>query len=907
MANIVDIIVNASDQATSTLNSIGGAFSNLSSKAEQASGLIMGGLGAIGVGLGVIAHEGAQYNAMLESSTSRWKTLTGSIEGANKQMDFISQYAKASPFDYQGVDETATALMGMGMQLKDVNKWIPTLGDMASVMGGGTETIQGVGRALGQMNALGRVSAEEMGQLAERGVNAWGMLAEGMDMPVAQVRKLSEDGKLLAKDALPLIYEGMNKAFGGGTQNFMKSTVGQAMQAEEAFKELSGTLTKGVYTYFGAHVLPLINKGMGFLNDTFKGGLIKGFQDLWNSGTKAKVILSAIASVIMGLLVGAIFLIAPAVAGAVVAFAPFIAIGAALTGVAILIKKNWGTIAPFFQSVWGGIKAGFEPVKTALVNGFNRLMEAFNKVKTVFQAVVEYVSGDAQTSFRMVADAFGTDFANKFWNAISYVHVAFNKFKGALDSVMTVAKAIVSYFQGDFTSAYGAVADRFGIDFANKFWDAILKVDYIINQFKIGFLDLKDKFLAALPTFEQVTNGIKAGWQFLVDAFNAAKPTILSVIDGLKQQFMDLWANLQPVLTQLKGLWDTLKEAFNSAIPIIKFLAAVVGVVLYTAFTIAIGIINGIIRAIAPLVSAIINVIEFVLNLGIAILKVFQGDFSGAFEYAKKALGSLLSAIGNILNAVYQFFVGFIQGVWSVIRPWAGELVEKFKTTMSNAGKAVSDWIGKMVQWFKEMPGKVMNALSNLASNLGSAFSKALDAGKNAVSKGIETIISTIKNWASTFVDAGKGLLNSFVDGIKSGISKAANAVSEGMSTIRKFLPFSPAKKGALSDLDKSGESFFPTWYNGALKKVGSMERAIGGAMGGLNSELASSHGSVGLEAFTGGRSKVTVVHRHEHAGTVKVQGDNGNKETLKIAGESVKETTENDVLEGLRQAIRKR
>jgi tape measure domain-containing protein len=852
MANIVDIIVNASDQATSTLNAIGGAFSNLSSKAEQASGLIMGGLGAIGVGLGVIAHEGAQYNAMLESSASRWKTLTGSIEGANKQMSFIKQYAKDSPFDYQGVDETATALMGMGMQLKDVNKWIPTLGDMASVMGGGTETIQGVGRALGQMNALGRVSAEEMGQLAERGVNAWGMLAEGMDMPVAQVRKLSEDGKLLAKDALPLIYEGMNKAFGGGTQNFMKSTVGQAMQAEEAFKELSGTLTKGVYTYFGAHVLPLINQGMGFLNDTFKGGLIQGFKDLWNSGTKAKVILSAIASVITGLLVGAIFLIAPAVASAVVAFAPFLAIGAALTGVAILIKKNWGTIAPFFESLWSRMKAGFEPVRVALVDGFNYLMEVFKQVKTVFQAVVEYFTGDAQTSFRMVADMFGTEFANKFWNAISRVHV-------------------------------------------------------MLLNFRDGFLDLRDKFLAALPTFQQVTDGIKSGWQFLVDAFNAAKPTILSVIDGLKQQFLDLWANLQPVLTQLKGLWDTLKEAFNSAIPIIKFLAAVVGVTLYTAFTIAIGIINGIIRAIAPLVSAIINVIEFVLNLGIAILKVFQGDFSGAFEYAKKALGSLLSAIGNILNAVYQFFVGFIQGVWSVIRPWAGELVEKFKTTMSNAGRAVSEWISKMVQWFKELPGKVMNALSNLASNLSSAFSKALDAGKQAVSRGIETIISTIKNWASTFVDAGKGLLNSFVDGIKSGISKAASAVSDGMKTIRSFLPFSPAKKGPLSDLDKSGESFFPTWYNGALSKVSSMERAIGGAMGGLNSELASARGSVGLEAFTGGRSKVTVVHKHEHAGTVKVQGDNGNKETLKVAGQTVKETTENDVMEGLRQAIRKR
>lgn len=38
------------------------------------------------------------------------------------------------------------------------------------------------------------------------------------------------------------------------------------------------------------------------------------------------------------------------------------------------------------------------------------------------------------------------------------------------------------------------------------------------------------------------------------------------------------------------------------------------------------------------------------------------------------------------------------------------------------------------------------------------------------------------------------------------------------MKKIRSYLPFSPAKIGPLSDLDKSGESFFPTWADGMEK-----------------------------------------------------------------------------------------
>lgn len=165
-------------------------------------------------------------------------------------------------------------------------------------------------------------------------------------------------------------------------------------------------------------------------------------------------------------------------------------------------------------------------------------------------------------------------------------------------------------------------------------------------------------------------------------------------------------------------------------------------------------------------------------------------------------------------------------------------------------------------------------------------------------------MISAVKSFMGTFRSAGVGLIDAFASGIKSAMGKAKAAVSEGMSAIRSYLPFSPAKKGALSDLDKSGESFFPTWYEGALKKVRSMKRAIGGAMYGLNNELESRASGVTLDSF-GMATEKTVIVRVQ--GAIDVKGDT-DKDTFKYAAEkAITGVSETDLLGGLRQALRQR
>ncbi len=229
----------------------------------------------------------------------------------------------------------------------------------------------------------------------------------------------------------------------------------------------------------------------------------------------------------------------------------------------------------------------------------------------------------------------------------------------------------------------------------------------------------------------------------------------------------------------------------------------------------------------------------------------------------------------------------------------------KWNSLVNDAKQKVSDMKQSVVDKFNQLKTDAVNKLQSLLSDTKQKFNDMVQAAKDKISsfkqagtdmlarfkdavvdgfnksmdsvyKGVNNMVKQVKEFLGTFKDAGKGLLSAFTDGVKSGIQKAKNAVSDGMAAIRAYLPFSPAKKGPLSDLDKSGEAFFPTWYEAALTQVRTMQRAVGGAFSGVAKEANVALAGTGLEAFTGGKSTMTVIHKHEHtvSGEVDVNGE---------------------------------
>ncbi|PFZ66857.1 hypothetical protein [Bacillus wiedmannii] len=239
--------------------------------------------------------------------------------------------------------------------------------------------------------------------------------------------------------------------------------------------------------------------------------------------------------------------------------------------------------------------------------------------------------------------------------------------------------------------------------------------------------------------------------------------------------------------------------------------------------------------------------------------------------------------------------------------------IQKYEQMKTDAVNKLNQMVNDTKQKFNDMVRAAEDKVSSMgraASNMMNGFKEGIANGFNdavyKVSSGIQSMVSQFTGFFRTFYNSGKGLLSSFVNGITSGFGDAVSAVSRGMSNIRAYLPFSPAKKGPLSDLDKSGEAFFPTWYNAALTQVGAMERSMGRAFGGVANQADVALAGTGLEAFTGGRSKIVVEHIHK--GEVDINGEDLKASINQVSREVVDSVQTGSRFDygGLQQSIRK-
>jgi hypothetical protein len=73
----------------------------------------------------------------------------------------------------------------------------------------------------------------------------------------------------------------------------------------------------------------------------------------------------------------------------------------------------------------------------------------------------------------------------------------------------------------------------------------------------------------------------------------------------------------------------------------------------------------------------------------------------------------------------------------------------------------------------------------------------------NKIKETFNDIVSFITGLGSTFYDAGKGLIDQMAKGIKNAAGWVIDQVKSLANKIRGFLPFSPAKEGPLSDINK--------------------------------------------------------------------------------------------------------
>ena len=169
-----------------------------------------------------------------------FSTLLGDSQG-QAMMDDLDTFAKATPFKTSEVIANTQKMIAMGWEAKDIIQDMETIGDAAAATGKGDEGLNRIILALSQIKSKGKLSTEELNQLAEAGISAKRYLAEGLgygsgDSGIAALSKDLEQGRIGSERAIQAIMAGMKEYKGMMDKTANETVKGLWGQIEDTFE-----------------------------------------------------------------------------------------------------------------------------------------------------------------------------------------------------------------------------------------------------------------------------------------------------------------------------------------------------------------------------------------------------------------------------------------------------------------------------------------------------------------------------------------------------------------------------------------------------------------------------------------------------------------------------------------------
>ncbi|MGK0715012.1 tape measure protein [Leucobacter sp. W1153] len=234
------------------------------------------GLTAVGVaitGIGALALKtGISYNSMQQSTRAALTTLLGSAAAANAQMDKLDAFARNSPFAKQTFIAAQQQMLAFGIETQKVIPYLDAVQNAVAAAGGSNADIEGIVATMSKIQSSSKITAQDLNEFGNRGVNAAELIGSQMGKTGAQIREDITSGSLDATQALDALASGMSDRFGGAADNVKQTFDGAMDRVKAAWRDFAAELAK-----------PLVDpNGGGALVDllNWTADAMRNFEDL---------------------------------------------------------------------------------------------------------------------------------------------------------------------------------------------------------------------------------------------------------------------------------------------------------------------------------------------------------------------------------------------------------------------------------------------------------------------------------------------------------------------------------------------------------------------------------------------------------------------------------------------------
>ena len=762
--------------ATGKAGGFGRSMMDIAKKAGGMAGAFAGISGATSVLSG-----GFERLMNIQRAEIMFQSVGLSADQTKTQMEQLTEQVTGTSVSLADAAKYSAMFAQSGVQLgKPMNDAIDAFTSLSSIAeGSGVD----VGRVLQQMSAAGKVTGEDLNQMADAGVNATKYLADHMGMSQEEIKKAVSDGKVSFEDFVGAV----NK----GTGDLAKE-MGQTLPAKMSNM-------KTAFSNFGAAVIePFIGPittAVEFVTTGLKN-VTSAIKDTTGEGGALRPVMDGVGDAFktVGRFVqdNATWL-GPLALGLGAAATQFVALYKAMKFVEMVkTAKAAGELATKIKivgaatKVWTGIQAGFNFVMglnpivligAAIVAAGVALWAFFTKTekgREIWGKFTDFMKSAWETTTRFFKDAYS-----------AYIEPVFDWIGDKWESLKSLFSAGFgegSNLGGMFTTlkdAVGVAVDWIGQKWAGlgpamgQIYDTWIKP--VIDFFKAGI----DMLSTAVSWW--VNNITKPALDLLGQAFQIVWNTFIKpVVDGFKTG-IDLLGQIFQIIINgvIVPAWQFMGDMFMSV---------------WT--------------------NVVNPVWEFMKNL----VGVLADVLTGNFDNIKNRFSDMGQNIHDIVMGVIKSAMDFFRGLVEMV----GNAWQTFKDIVQTVVDTVKQKIQEMVDRLSQFPGQVQSLFASAGQWL-------VSAGRNIINglwNGMKSAWSSVKNWLSSnlsfsaigslvglrsggiVVNAEGGIMRAYIDGGIDRLEQYANGGRRGERHVAQIAPAGSWRVWA--EPETGGEAYIP-------------------------------------------------------------------------------------------------
>jgi tape measure domain-containing protein len=278
----VSILPSARGFGANLSRELDGQMASAGASAGQSASSSFGRVFAVGItaaataasaGIVALGTKAATFGLKVASSNEQamisFTTLLGSADKASTLIADMKKMAAETPFQFSDLQEAASSLLSIGINADKVLPIMKTLGDVTSGMGTGAEGVKRATIAIQQMNAAGRITAEDLNQLRDAGIPVFDLLAGATGTASDELSAMAQNGKLGRKELEQLMTA---LETGKGLERFTGLMQKQSQSLAGLISTLKDNLSQGLADAMAPAVVAIKAQLPG-LADAISGGL----------------------------------------------------------------------------------------------------------------------------------------------------------------------------------------------------------------------------------------------------------------------------------------------------------------------------------------------------------------------------------------------------------------------------------------------------------------------------------------------------------------------------------------------------------------------------------------------------------------------------------------------------------